>query len=97
MDHDFVIRIGKHKGKTVKWVMVNDRSYFEWAKTNAPGVFKPYKSQGKFKPTLLDTNLGGSPKYGEVPEKSDETVDSWTNPNVFYLIAQRMLRERGED
>jgi hypothetical protein len=32
----------------------------------------------------------------EPPEEADETRDSWTNPNVFYQIAQQMLRERGD-
>ena len=96
MDQNFVIRIGKHKGKTVKWVMYNDRRYFEWAKINAPGMFEPYQPQGKFKPQLSDTNPEGNPKYVEVPEEGEER-DSWTNPNVFYLIAQQMLKERGED
>ncbi len=96
MNLDFVIKIGKYKGKTVKWVMYNDRRYFEWARINAPGMFEPYKPQGKPKPALSDTNPEGSPKYVEVPEEGEER-DSWTNPNVFYLIAQQMLKERGED
>ena len=96
MDQDFVIRIGKYKGKTVKWVMYNDRRYFEWARINAPGMFEPYKPQGKPKPQLSDTNTEGSPKYVEVPEERDEALDSWTNPSIFYQIAQQMLRERGE-
>ena len=95
MDQDFVIRIGKYKGKTVKWVMYNDRRYFEWAKDNAPDMFKDYKPAAT-KPKFSDTNIGGKPKYVEVPEEGDETQDSWTNPSIFYQIAQQMLKERGE-
>ena len=94
MNQDFVIKIGKYKGKTVKWVMYNDRRYFEWAKANAPSMFEPY--QPKPKPTLLDTNTDGKQGYAEPPEESDETQDSWTNPSIFYQIAQKALRERGD-
>lgn len=94
MNQDFVIKIGKYKGKTVKWVMYNDRRYFEWARVNAPGMFEPY--QPKPKPPVSDTNSGGNPTYVEPPEEADETRDTWNNPNVFYQIAQQMLRERGD-
>jgi hypothetical protein len=94
MNLDFVIKIGKYKGKTVKWVMYNDRRYFEWAKVNAPSMFEPY--QPKPKPSLSDTNHEGKQGYEEPPEEADEARDSWNNPNVFYQIAQQMLRERGD-
>lgn len=94
MNLDMVIRFGKYKGRTVKWVMYNDRRYFEWAKDNAPDMFKDYKPSPK--PSSSDTNGGGKPKYVEVPEEGDETQDSWTNPSIFYQIAQQMLKERGE-
>ena len=94
MNLDMVIRFGKYKGRTVKWVMYNDRRYFEWAKVNAPSMFEPYQS--KPKPSLSDTNHEGNPTYVNPPEESDETQDSWTNPSIFYQIAQKMLRERGE-
>ena len=94
MNQDFVIKIGKYKGKTVKWVMYNDRRYFEWAKANAPTMFEPYQPKGK--PSLSDTNPVGKPVYEEPPEVSDESVDSWTNPSIFYQIAQKALRERGD-
>ena len=94
MNQDFVIKIGKHKGKTVKWVMYNDRRYFEWAKANAPSMFEPFKPQAK--PIVSDTNTGGKPIYVDPPEESEEPKDSWTNPSIFYLIGQQMLRERGD-
>ena len=94
MNQDFVIKIGKHKGKTVKWVMYNDRRYFEWAKANAPTMFEPYQPQGK--PSLSDTNPVGKPVYEEPPEVADESGDSWTNPSIFYQLAQKTLRERGD-
>lgn len=95
MNLDMVIRFGKYKGRTVKWVMYNDRRYFEWAKDNAPDMFKDYKP-AVAKPKFSDTNTEGKPKYVEVPEEGDETRDSWTNPSYFYELAQKMLRERGE-
>ena len=95
MNQEFVIKIGKYKGKTVKWVMYNDRRYFEWAKDNAPDMFKDYKPAAA-KPKFSDTNPEGKPTYVNPPEESDETQDSWTNPSIFYQIAQKMLRERGE-
>jgi len=94
MQLDMVIRIGKYKGKTVKWVMYNDRRYFEWAKVNAPSMFEPFKPQAK--PRVSDTNTEGKPNYVEPPEDTEETRDSWTNPHVFYELAQKMMRERGE-
>ena len=94
MNQDFVIKIGKYKGKTVKWVMYNDRRYFEWAKVNAPSMFEPY--QPKRKPSLSDTNTEGKQGYAEPPEVADETGDTWTNPSIFYLLAQKALRERGD-
>ena len=89
-----VIRFGKYKGRTVKWVMYNDRRYFAWASENAPDMFKEFKPVGK--PPISDTNQEGKPKYVEVPEESDEARDSWTNPSLFYEIAQKMMRERGD-
>ena len=94
MNQDFVIKIGKHKGKTVKWVMYNDRRYFEWARVNAPSMFEPYQPQGK--PSLSDTNTDGKQGYAEPPEVADETGDTWTNPSIFYQLAQKALRERGD-
>jgi len=94
VNQDFVIKIGKYKGKTVKWVMYNDRRYFEWAKVNAPSMFEPYQPKGK--PSLSDTNPEGNPVYEEPPEGSDESGDSWTNPSIFYQLAQKALRERGD-
>ncbi len=94
MNQDFVIKIGKYKGKTVKWVMYNDRRYFEWAKVNAPTMFEPYQPKGK--PSLSDTNPVGKQGYEEPPEEADESGDSWTNPNVFYRLAQQALREKGD-
>jgi hypothetical protein len=94
VNQDFVIKIGKYKGKTVKWVMYNDRRYFEWAKVNAPSMFEPFKPQAK--PRVSDTNPVGKPTYEEPPEVADESGDSWTNPSIFYQIAQKALRERGD-
>ena len=94
MNQDFVIKIGKYKGKTVKWVMYNDRRYFEWAKVNAPSMFEPFKPQAK--PRVSDTNPVGKTTYEEPPEVADESGDSWTNPSIFYQIAQKALRERGD-
>ena len=95
MQLDMVIRIGKYKGNTVKWVMYNDRRYFEWAKDNAPDMFKDYKPAAA-KPKFSDTNPEGKPTYVDPPEESDEVKDSWTNPSIFFQIGQQMLRERGE-
>ena len=89
-----IIRFGKYKGRTVKWVMYNDRRYFNWAQENAPTMFEDYKPAAK--PSVSDTKVGGNPTYTEPPEGSDEVRDSWTNPSIFYQIGQQMLRERGE-
>ena len=95
MNLDMTIRFGKYKGRTVKWVMYNDRRYFNWAQENAPAMFEDYKPAAS-KPRSLDTHPEGKPKYAEVPEEADEAIDSWTNPSMFYQIGQQMLRERGE-
>jgi hypothetical protein len=92
MNLDMVIRFGKYKGRTVKWVMYNDRRYFNWAQENAPSMFESYKSTA---PRSSDTNTEGKPKVLDTPEEGEER-DSWTNPHVFYQIAQQMLKERGE-
>ena len=94
MNQDFVIKIGKHKGKTVKWVMYNDRRYFEWARVNAPSMFEPYQPKGK--PSLSDTNPEGKQGYAEPPEVADESGDTWTNPSIFYQLAQKAMREKGD-
>jgi hypothetical protein len=93
MNAEFVLTIGKHKGKTVRWVMLNDRRYFEWARANAPGMFEPYQPKGK--PPLSDASLRGKPG-GPEPEGEPVARDPWTNPHLFYEIAQRALREKGE-
>lgn len=92
MNPEMVIRFGKYKGKTVKWVMYNDRRYFSWAKQNAPQMFEEFKPETK--PKILDTTRGG---ISEDLDKDSEVPDSreWNNPNVFFRIAQEM-RERGD-
>lgn len=94
MNLDMTIRFGKYKGRTVKWVMYNDRKYFNWAQQNAPAMFEDYKPAAK--PPVSDTNTEGSPKYVNPPEEADEAKDSWTNPSIFFQIGQQMMRERGE-
>jgi hypothetical protein len=94
MQMDMVIRIGKWKGKTVRWVMANDRRYFEWAKVNAPGMFVPFKPGAS--PRSLDPSLGGKSTYVEPPEVSDEGNVSWTNPRIMYEMFQKALKELGE-
>jgi hypothetical protein len=95
MSPEFVLQIGKHKGKTVRWVMLNDRRYFEWAKANVPDMFEPYKPKGT--PKSLDTQTGGKPKSLDTQNEGEPVArDPWTNPHLFYEIAQRALREKGE-
>lgn len=93
MNLDMVIRFGKYKGKTVKWVMYNDRRYFEWAKENAPQMFEEFKPTGK--PRILDTQTEGSQGDLESEDEGTEARD-WNNPHLFFEIAQRAMRERGE-
>ena len=69
MNLDMVIRFGKYKGRTVKWVMYNDRRYFNWASENAPDMFKDYKPAAK--PRSLDTQVGG------IPRKLDTQNEGW--------------------
>lgn len=90
-----VIRFGKWKGKTVRWVMSNDRRYFNWAQENVPDMFKDFKPTPK--PSSLATPLGGNPTNVNPPEESDETGRAWTNPRIFYEIAQKYLKEWGMD
>jgi hypothetical protein len=91
MNLDMVIRFGKYKGRTVKWVMYNDRRYFAWAQENAPAMFEAAKTEAK--PRVSDTNVEGKPNS---LDPDGEVRDSWTNPHLFYEIAQKMMRERGE-
>lgn len=93
MNLDMIIRFGKYKGRTVKWVMYNDRRYFNWAQENAPQMFEEYKPAAK--PQVSDTKVEGNPESLDT-EDGLETRESWTNPHLFYEIAQRMMRERGE-
>jgi hypothetical protein len=57
-------------------------------------MFEPFKPQAK--PRVSDTNPVGKPTYEEPPEVADESGDSWTNPSIFYQIAQKALREKGD-
>jgi hypothetical protein len=81
-----IIRFGKYKGRTVKWVMYNDRRYFAWAQQNAPAMFEEFKPAGK---PHSEPPVGETPKYDEVPEEEDGAKDSWSNPHEFFKIAQR--------
>jgi hypothetical protein len=45
------------------------------------------------KPRVSDTNVEGKP---DSLDPDGEVRDSWTNPHLFYEIAQKMMRERGE-
>lgn len=39
-----VMRFGKHKGKSFKWVAENDESYCKWVLSlEAPGAIKPFQ------------------------------------------------------
>lgn len=90
MNLDMIIRFGKYKGRTIKWVMYNDRRYFNWAQENAPNMFEEYKPSSK--PKSLEPEASGKPKLLD-PDDEGEVRDSWTNPHLFYEIAQKMLRE----
>jgi len=93
MNQEMVIRFGKYKGKTVKWVMYNDRRYFGWAQENAPQMFEEFKPTGK--PKILDTPGAGNPEDLDAEVEGTEARD-WNNPHLFFEIAQRAMRERGE-
>jgi hypothetical protein len=92
MNLDMIIRFGKYKGRTVKWVMYNDRRYFNWAQENAPQMFEDYKPAAK--PQVSDTKVVGNPRSLDT-ESEGESEDSWSNPHAFFRIVQQM-REKGE-
>lgn len=96
MNLDMVIRFGKWKGKTVRWVMSNDRRYFNWAQENVPDMFKDPRSAA-VRPSSLDLPPREKETNVDPPAESDETGRAWTNPRIFYEIAQKYLKEWGMD
>jgi len=83
-----IIKFGKYKGRTVKWVMYNDRRYFNWAQENVPNMFQEEKEAKPVPEVKPASKL-------EMVGDEEAAADSWTNPHAFFKIAQAM-RERGE-
>lgn len=85
MNLEMTVRFGKYKGKTIRWIQANDRRYFDWAKANAPGMFKA--------PEVSVSKLGSS-----VTTEEDEISDSgWISGREFYEMAMAYHRSKGED
>lgn len=105
MRPDFIFRSGKYQGKTYSYVRKVDPRWLSWVEANRPEMLKEHKTPGfgntwQGKTSTLDLggkeNPGGKPRVLDTPEEGEER-DYWTNPHVFYEIAQKMLRERGGD
>lgn len=73
---DFVMRSGKHEGKTLDWVKKNDLSYLMWVKENQPRMLEPTKQKAEPKPV--------GPRI-EPPEKSDSPKSGAMKPNLNFL------------
>jgi hypothetical protein len=88
MNLEMTVRFGKYKGKTIRWIQTNDRRYFEWAKANAPGMFKA--PEVPVKPV--------SKPASSVTTEEDESSDSgWISGRAFYEMAMAYHRSKGED
>lgn len=74
MDDNFVLRSGKHAGKTIGWLKQNNSSYLAWVKENQPNMLKPLVKvepkkivengmirDGKIQPNLNFDNEGPVP------------------------------------
>lgn len=85
MNLEMKVRFGKYKGKTARWIQTNDRRYFEWAKANAPGMFKA-------------PEVPVSKPASSVRTEEDEISDSgWISGREFYDMAMTYHRSKGED
>jgi len=96
---DFIFRSGKYQGKTYSYVRRVDPRWLAWVEANRPEMLKEHKSPGfgytgQGKTSALDQGTLENPK-GKInpPEEGNEERDTWTNPHVFFQIAERLRQE----
>lgn len=74
MDDSFVFKYGKYKGKTYKFVLLNNPSYIEWVKLNAPNLLKEKKQPEAQKEPFVRKEPPAdedAPPSGRLPENID--------------------------
>ena len=83
MDDNFVLRFGKHSGKTIGWLKQNDRGYLNWATQNAPNMLKPTQKVEPKKIIESGTIVNGriQPNMNFDNEGPDPILKSKTNDN----------------
>jgi len=74
IDDNFILKGGKHKGKSIAVIKKIDYQYISWAMINAPGLLKA--------PKVVEPQTPGARK--EVPEESSEPKSS-LQPNLDFL------------
>lgn len=73
MDGKFVMRTGKHAGKTVEWLRDNEPMYLLWVEENQPNMLKEFKPKVKQSPPVDKNKV--------LPDRKEDAL----KPNVnFY-------------
>ena len=81
MDDNFVLRSGKHAGKTIGWLRTNDSGYLNWVSINQPNMLKPLKSIQPKNSEDNTTNKRVQPNMNFDNEGPDPILKSKTNGN----------------
>jgi len=71
MDKNHIFRTGKYAGKSVHYVYLNDRRYFNWVLENRPEMLKSHKK--KVESRTYDKPYK-KPVYVDPPEVSDKDM-----------------------
>lgn len=53
MNPNFVLRTGKHAGKTISWVQDNDAGYLAWMRRDRPEMLKGSEDKPKVEPKAV--------------------------------------------
>lgn len=56
MDGNFILRTGKHAGKTIEWLRDNEPMYLVWIEENRPEMLKEVKAKPVVKMNKMESN-----------------------------------------
>jgi hypothetical protein len=92
MNENFVLRSGKHSGKTIAWVKENYPSYLSWVKENQPNMLKGSEDKPKAE---VEKEL----KFRDKPVTSLEpNMDFWNEgPDPMSLPYLQKMQEKNLD
>lgn len=77
MDRNHVFRTGKYTGKTVNYVYLNDRRYFNWILENRPEMLKSHKKKVSVEAYNKPYK---KPVYVDPPDVEKTTETGWIPP-----------------